>query len=203
MNEYDYNDKMYTSLSISSYLTMEIYDKKSQHDISKSIMITDKNIFSVITATNTIIKNIYDNPIYATDRGKLIIYEDLAEKFKVIRHFSNGAIMYKPVIIYDENDVSYEGARLCINNSGNYVDLTIESLEALRYCLTKIDFIAYSQLLYNYYELHYGGDVDVVKKKPEHYGGRPHIDWGFPTQQTTATFSRKKDDIGFDKLLNP
>lgn len=196
--EFTFNDKSYTTLSISSYITMEILNK-GKPEIGNSIMVTDKNIFSVITATDKIISNLYNEAIYAMNGDDLIIYSDMAEKHKVIRSLGTGAIMYKPVIVYDTNEVSYEGVMLAINNTANSVELTIDHLEALRYCLTKIDFVAYSQLLINYYQSVYGGGAQankVTRNKP-----RPKIVWDQPESTTTATFTRTTDEFG--KLIDP
>lgn len=197
-NEFEFNNKLYTSLTVNPYITIEILTN-GKSDMTKSIVITDKNIFSIITATDTIISNICNNAIYAMDGTKVIIYSDMAEKYKVIRTLSNGAIMYKPIIVYDNNDISYEGVALYINNTANSVELTMDMLDALRYCLSKIDFIAYSQLMINYYQTYYAGSVS----QPTHKENKPKqkIDWSKPPQEgmTTSTFTRNANE--FEKLI--
>jgi hypothetical protein len=191
-NEWDYNHQVYTSLSPVSYATIENTDNPG---VETSVMVTPGNIFSVITAANRIIKNIYEQPIYATRNGKLIIYDDEANKHRVLTQlYGSGALMFKPTIIYDQNETAYEGAALSINNTDNTVNLSIDQLEAFRYCITKIDFAVYSQLLMNYVVSYYGYNKDTNKSQQP--GRKPSIDWSTPTQQEhiQTTFTRKKNN---------
>ena len=190
-NEWDFNQQTYTSLSPISYVTIENTDNPG---VDTSVMITPGNIFSLITALNRIVKNIYEQPIYATRNGKLVMYDDEANKHRVMTQlYGGGALMFKPTIIYDQNETAYEGITMSINNTDNNVNLSIDQLEAFQYCIGKIDFTIYSQLLINYVVSYYGYNKD--SKKPIQPNRKPVIDWSAPTQQQEhiqTTFTRKK-----------
>lgn len=196
--EYDFNEKVYTALAYPSFVSLENVDIPDT--TMNGVMITERNIFSALTATNKIIKNLCEHDIYATQRGNLIIYEDEAKKASVTTQLNGGgALLFKPSIVYDENDVGYEGAILFINNTNNVVNLTIDQLEGLRYCLSKIDFFVYSQLLVNYYISYY--DINTnnpvsMSSKQKSYN-KPQINWAAPQQEpkANATFSKGKDEF--------
>ena len=71
----------------------------------------------------------------------------------------NQRMVIKPAIIYDENEISYEGVVLYINKTANYVELPIDAFEALYYTLKETNIFVYSQLMINYYNL-----ISILKK---------------------------------------
>ena len=201
--EFDFNDNLYTSLNYSTFLTWDILSNNNTSDMSQSIMITERNIFSVISTLNSMVKKLYKHDIYAYEDDRLIIYEDEAKKHTLVsKLYGSGVIMFKPTIVYDENETSYEGVALYINNTGNIVELPIEALESLTYTMTHIDFFTYSQALVNYYMSYYGINVNnPMSKGVDDKPNTKRIDWSEPASSTTtANFRRGVDEM--DKLFN-
>lgn len=206
--EFDYENKVYTSINNVGYLTLEVtQDKGSINDKSRSLMITEKSMFSIINFLNKTIDNLYKEDIYAYDNSRLVIYSDIADKCRVISRTPYGILMSKPSIIYDANDIAYEGITLFINNTANIVELPIDMLEALRYTLLKVDFVLYSQALMNYYITYYKINDDNPynnnQQKQQTRNNRPVIDWTTKDDnpQTMTKFVKRENQ--FDKLLNP
>ena len=170
-------------------------------------MITEKSMFSIINFLNKTIDNLYKEDIYAYDNSRLVIYSDIADKCRVISRTPYGILMSKPSIIYDANDIAYEGIILFINNTANIVELPIDMLEALRYTLLKVDFVLYSQALMNYYITYYKINDDNPynnnQQKQQTRNNRPVIDWTTKDDnpQTMTKFVKRENQ--FDKLLNP
>ena len=153
-NEFTFNNKKFVTLNPSVFLSLAIIDKEDW-DKSKSIMINQRNIYQIIKNFRILLKNIYRDEIFAMDsKGKNIIYSDMADKYtqKIYNlGMINQRLIIKPSIVFDENDVSYEGVIMYINNSENFVELPIDAFESLYYTLEKMDIFAYSQQLLNYY----------------------------------------------------
>lgn len=192
--EFDYNDKVYASINYVSFITLENIANPEMNDLSKSIMITEKNIFSVITMLNAIINRLYKHDIYAYENEKLIIYDDEIKKHTIVtRLYGGGSLMVRPTIVYDENDMSYEGVTLFINNTMNGIDLPIDALESLRYYISKIDFFLYSQALINYHILYYGINNSTVEQKKQSTEKR-YIQWE-DKSGVSANFRRKGDEM--------
>jgi len=192
--EWEFNDSLYATINPSAFATIENTDKTG---VESSVMLTQSNIFSAITAVNKIIKNIYEKNIYATRNGKLVIYDDEANKHRTMTQlYGGGALLFRPAIVYDNNETSYEGATMFINNTDNAVNLSIDQLEAFRYALTKIDFYVYAQLLTNYAISYYKYDADTNTKRTNTNQKRNQIVWAdnSATENIQSTFVRKKTD---------
>lgn len=150
--QYLYNDRTYLTLNPSAFLTLQLVSDEWSKD--KAILINQHSIFSIINAFNRLKHAIYHHGIFAVKENQdIVIYADKAEEHKeTINHIGNNQFLVaKAAIVYDDNEVSYEGVRLFINNSENTVDLPIDAFEALLYVLTKIDIYEYSQQMLNYY----------------------------------------------------
>lgn len=142
----------YLKLDLQSFLTLELTDGEWSRD--KSIVIDQRNIYHVIKGFEKSLNAIYHGGIFATNKkGDIVIYSDMVEKHTV-RLFNigpNQRMVIKPAIIYDENEISYEGVVLYINKTANYVELPIDAFEALYYTLKETNIFVYSQLMINYY----------------------------------------------------
>ena len=152
--EFEFNKIKYLTLNPSAYLSLDINNKEEEWDKSKSIMITQRNIYQLIKNFKIMLDNMYKDDIFAMNsKGEIIIYSDMVNKYiiKIYNLGLNQRMIIKPAIVYDENEVSYEGIIMYINNSDNFVELPIDAFESLFYTLSKIDIHTYSQQLLNYY----------------------------------------------------
>lgn len=198
--EFSFGGKLYSSLNTMGFLTIEHTENQSFEDgNTASIMITDKNIYSVISALSDAIKNLYTYDIYYKEGGVLRLYEDEVDKYTVARKlYGGGVLMLRPSIIYDENETSYEGVTLFINSTNNNIDIPLEALEAVRYSLSKVDFFLYSQSMLNYYIYYYGVDKDnALPTDANSY--KPRVNWienEPPKVETRATYRKEKDEFG-------
>lgn len=203
--EYDFNNKVYTHINYQSHITMEIVtDNNLTNDMSHSMMITERNMFAVVNFLNKTINHIYRDDLYAMQNKKLILYDDIAKQCREVVQTPTGILMSKPTIIYDENEMAYEGVSLFINNTHNMIDIPIDSLEAIRYNILKVDFILYTNSILNYYINYYKVNEDNPTQTNNRFqSNKKHIDWNIQPDKsyTTATFNRGKDE--FDTLLNP
>jgi hypothetical protein len=151
-NIFSFNNNKYLKLDLQSFLTLEIIE--GDWDKDKTIFIDQKNIYQIIKGFKKMIDSIYDNGIFAVNkRDEIVIYKDMVEKYtqKIFNIGGNQKMIIKPAIIYDDNEVSYEGVILYINRSEYYAELSIDAFESLYYALSKVDIFAYSQQLLNYY----------------------------------------------------
>lgn len=192
--EYEYKSNTYLRLDTYAFLTIDIMEH-GEWDPSKSIMITPINLPSVISCMKTIIHDIYNEKIFAVKKsGEIVIYSDLADKFT--QHVpllnSQSALVIKPAVVYDENEVSYEGVYMCINKIDNIIDLPIQLFESIVYILERIDLFAYSQLLLNYVASYYGEDD---KTSQPTIVPRKRITFDKPQEgKVTSNFKPSNDD---------
>jgi len=152
--EFEFNKVKYLTLNPSVYLSLDINNKEEEWDKSRSIMITQRNIYQLIKNFKTMLTNLYGDEIFAINsKGEIVIYSDMIVKYtlKIYNLGLNQRMIIKPAIVYDENEVSYEGVIMYINNSDNFIELPIDAFESLFYTLSKIDIYTYSQQLLNYY----------------------------------------------------
>lgn len=201
--EYDFNNKVYTHINYQSYITMEILTDNNVNDMSNSMMITERNMFAIVNFLNKSINHIYKDDLYAMKNKKLIMYNDIAKNCREVVQTPTGTLMSKPTIIYDENEMAYEGISLFINNTNNMIDIPIDSLEAIRYTILKVDFILYANSIVNYYINYYKVNSDNPTQTNKFQPSKKQIDWNVQPDKshTTATFNRGRDT--FDTLLNP
>jgi len=152
--KFEFNKVKYLTLNPSVYLSLDINNKEEEWDKSRSIMITQRNIYQLIKNFKTMLTNLYGDEIFAMNsKGEIVIYPDMVDKYtlKIYNLGLNQRMILKPSIIYDENEVSYEGVIMYINNSDNFIELPIDAFESLFYTLSKVDIYTYSQQLLNYY----------------------------------------------------
>jgi hypothetical protein len=150
---FNYNNKDYMKIAIDTFLTLEAKPDKAAWDRSQNIIINFYNIAHIIRSFKTMIDNIYEKEIFAIDKNnKVILYADQVKK-NTVTHIGNPGqkISMEPTVVYDENDITYEGCRLTINKNDNYEDLTIDALESIYYILNKIDLFTYASSMINMY----------------------------------------------------
>jgi hypothetical protein len=208
VNEYRFNDKVYLNISTTSYVTFDNLNVPiNERGMDSSVMITNKSIFSTITSMNKMKNNLYENDIFAYDNGKLITYADEVKKSSVVIKLYGGyTIILVPCVVLDMNDIQYEGVRMFLNNTSNYVDLPIDIFESLLYTLTKIDFFQYSSLLMNMYTQSYNSD-GIVKSvydqnnNKNNLNDKPRINWNNPVEG--ISLGPKRGDKEFEEIFNP
>lgn len=152
-NEFTFQGKTYLKLDFQSFLTLELIDN-TEWDKDKSIIINERNIIQIIKGFEKMLDSIYNGNIFAVNsKNEIVIYSDEAEKAVVrIYNLGNGnRMVLKPAKIYDENELSYEGVILYLNNNNNFVELPIDAFESLLYALKQTNIFVYSQALINYY----------------------------------------------------
>lgn len=152
-------------------LTMEIMDGEAW-DGSKWLWINPFNIGRITRGFKEIIDKLYTQPIYYTDEnGELHVYREMVETntVDIAMKFGQRLIM-KPTVIYDIDEVSYQGVVLYVNKTANYCQLSLDELEAVYHVMTKIDLFAYSQALLNYYvAMQHEGKIEVTETKKEKF----------------------------------
>lgn len=210
--EFKFGGKLYSSLNSLGFVTLEYMDGQYDYENNTtSVMITDKSIYGLLTALKDAINNLYTYDIYYKENGELRMYEEEANKYSIAKRlYGGGAIMLRPTIVYDENETSYEGISLCVNTTNNRIDLPLETLEALYYTLTKVDFFIYTQSLLTYYITYYNIDEEntYVVDNTALTLPKPKVDWlneqhEEPKVEVTSTFRKQKDEFSamFDGTL--
>lgn len=163
------NDNTYIKLDLQSFITMELTHDKKKWDKSKNIIVDKKNICHILKGFESMVKAIYEEGIFAFNEDhELIAYADMVQKY-TIKIFNIGTtqkMVLKPVVMYDENDVSYEAVMLIFNKVDNFVCLSIDEFESLIYNLKQVNFVVYTQALLTYYLTAVkGGKVEVKEKE--------------------------------------
>ena len=206
-NEFEFKEKKYLSLGNNVYITMEINNKNEEWNSGNGVMLNQYNIHQVIKAMKKVIKSMYDEPIFGKKKnGELVVYKDEAKKHieQVNLLTTNGAILFEPGLIYDENDVTYEGRIIHINRTGNTASIPFEVFEGICYTLEKIDLFQYSQLIMNYFTIYYKDELnDFYNGRSNRTYERKTIDFNKgPQEKTESNFSRNgnEEDILFDGL---
>jgi hypothetical protein len=142
----------YLSLDLQSFLTLEIKDGAWSPD--KSIIVDQRNIYQLIKGIKKSLDGIYNGGVFALNKkGETVMYADMKEKHtqRIYNIGQQQRLVIQPAIVYDDNETTYEGVILFINNSNNYVELPIDAFESLYYTLKQVNFFVYSQVLLQYY----------------------------------------------------
>lgn len=189
--EYEYGKKRYLKLEPSVYLTLELVS--DTWDKTKTVIITQNSIYGIVCNMKQMIDNIYNENIFANkSNGEIVAYKDMVDKYtrRMVVSGTNQQIMFRPAVIYDENELTYEGVELYINRLENKAELTIESFEALYYTISQIDLFQYSQLILNYFTNYYGKKY-VSSDAPKQT--KQKISFTDNSEQTEANY-RPNDD---------
>ena len=178
-SEYEYMNSLYLKLDTNVYLTLEIMSDEWSKD--KTLIITQNNIQGVVNTLKNILHDIYSENIFANKpNGEIIAYKDMVDKFtrKISLYGTSQQMLIRPGVIYDDNEVSYEGAILYINRFENKVELPIELLETLYYTLKEIDLFSYSQLLINYFVSYYkNGNTNLFENGKKTFIPKPKVNF--------------------------
>ena len=147
--EYPFGNKCSVKVEPGVFLTLEIRKENQIFDSSASILIGRGNLHMYKKLFNKVLKNIYNEAIFANKGNDVIIYNDMADKFsdKLVVPRLNTAVLIKPAVVYDENEVSYEGVNIYLNKSENVTSLYIDEFEELVNILNDIDLFLYTQVL--------------------------------------------------------
>lgn len=205
-SEYSYGNNKYISINANGFLTLELPKDKdnNEYDPTKSFIIGTGNIGNVVTRMKKVLKNIYNEDIFAIKDNKVIIYNDMAKQYTeqiTIPRLGQG-LLIRPSVVYDENETTYEGVTIYVNNSNNAISLSIDEYENLIYILEKIDIVNISQLLLNYYMIH----VMNAEKLKEVASGRvinqqiKSIDWGSSKPKTISNYRKEESNDIFEGL---
>lgn len=166
-NDFVMSNTKYLKLSPTSFLTLDISDK--DWDSSKSVLIIPNAIYSLKESFKDMIKIMREEKIYALKKnGELVIYKDEARRFirKIPLLSTNHVILLEPAIIYDNNDIGYEGLNMFLNNSNNLCQIPIQHFESLWYTLETTDIFLYTQECMNYIAIMYRDELKEHKVKP-------------------------------------
>lgn len=188
-NEFTFGDKSYIKLEPVTYLILELDKINDEFSPDRSVIIGQGNIHLYVKKMKELIKDIYNEKIFATKGNEIVLYSDMSRKFtKAIQvPGMNQSMMMVPAIVYDENEVSYEGVNLYFNKPENVIGLSIDEFEALSYTLEHIDLFTYSQVLINYISTY---EKQATPQKIQSKQ-RTSIDW---TSNTKATANFRKED---------
>lgn len=194
--EYKFGGNEYLSIDTFPILTLEMTKSDdSEWSADKNVMLSQKNLFSVIQAFKKVLKAIYKEDIFAYNDKELIAYKDEVDKYteKVYNLGGNQRMIIRPAVVFNVNDEAFEGVNIFLNNTYNVVNMTIDDFECLIYNLEKVDLFAYSQLLLNYYmysRIQKGNMPETPK-----YKSKPKID--FTPDSTVSSVYKPTDDSPF------
>lgn len=202
-NEYIYENKKYTRLEPMVFLSIDLPKNESGFNPNRGLTITEANIGVMIKRMNRLINNIYNEKIFGMRDNEIIVYADAAKSYteKFILPKTNQVVVLQPTVVYDENEISYEGIRMYFNVMENSIDLSIDEFESIIYTLSHIDLFQYSQLLINYMILKYPDTKDEENNKPKYNRSYNRIDWNVPAESTAhSNFRKSSDNILFEGL---
>lgn len=149
---YEVDSNKYINYDVRSFMTLDIKD--NAWNKSKSILITPRNIFQLMTHLNKLIANIYkkDTFFYTSD-NKLNVNKDKLKENIVHAYNLTGdqRLIMMPAVFYDVDDNEYEGALIIMNNDENQFIIPIDVLETFKYEISQVNFMLYTGTLMNHY----------------------------------------------------
>ena len=74
------------------------------------------------------------------------------------------------------DDVKFEAIRIYINRKTNYIDMTLDEVEAMYYTLQKVDFFQYGMMMIQYYVSSIENDKIEVQQVQNNTKARIHFD---------------------------
>lgn len=152
-SEYSYNSNKYSNVntlytmkrSFNYYISIEYMGKEND----TFIQIRVQDIMKVNYALEQAYKWFnHDSDIFMIDNDKLSIVTKV-EPINIGRLSGDMGIVIEPIVINYE-DMYYEGVRIYLNRTDNYVDMTIDKFSGLVYLLSNINMYQSAQLLLNY-----------------------------------------------------
>ena len=161
-------------------------------------MIGIGNIGIVIGKLKKVRSSIYKHEIFALKNNTVIAYDDMVKKYteQVKTPRINQALLIRPSVVYDEDETSYEGVTIYVNNTANIIQLSIDEFDNLIYVLDKFDIFNSTQLMLNYYMTYVMNSerlhtVTIGKSASQQMKS---IDWGLSNIPPTTSNFRKNND---------
>lgn len=197
--EFKFGNKKYVRLDPSVYLTMDIRKENIEYDRSSSVLIGRGNLHIYRKSFKQMLDNIYNEAIFANKGNTIISYQDMVDRFteKIVIPKLNSVTLLRPAVVYDENEVSYEGVNIFINKNENMASLFIDEFETLVDILMSVDLVLYSQSLINYCVSVYD-DITTISQ-PKQIENQLHqkrlIDWNNTEPKTESNFRKPTNNI--------
>ena len=209
-SEFTFDNKTSSRIDPGVYLTLDIKKTDSEYDPSLSVVIGKGTLHMFKKSCKRLLDSIYEQHIFANKGNTVVAYQDMVEKYSetITVPRTNSAVLLKPAVVYDENEVSYEGVNVYINKLENMASLFIDEYESLVNILLDIDLFVYSQLLVNYYVSYYGISpennpyVSPMFKETNKPKISKKIDWETNEPKVESNFRKPDTDIfnGIQKL---
>lgn len=143
----------YLTVDIQSFMTFELVDRDGW-DMSKSIMITQRNIYQIIRGFDKLLKAFYEGEMFGVrENGDIFSYTDKVKEntLELFHLGANHRMIVRPAVIYDINEVTYEGVAIHLNRTENVIEMSITEFESLFYALKQANLFVYSQLMLNFF----------------------------------------------------
>lgn len=154
--KFDFNGSDYMTLDIKSYFTLECLNGEWSQD--KSMYIDNKGLPHLKRCMKLMLKNLYEEAdmFSVTEYNTPVISSESIKKYTIpIYNLGyNQRLVLQPVVVYDENEVAYEGVSILFNKTVNYSDLTIDEFESLVDIVSDLNLFTYSQQLANFYMIY-------------------------------------------------
>lgn len=143
----------YGTVDLTGYLTIEIKEENAEWDPSRSIMITERNIYQFLKGLKQFIDNFYKKDTFEISEGKTIITRESIAENSVDIYISKGNVVrLSPAVIYDpQEDIYYEGAIIYLNKAVNSIEVHYTIIEALYRAIDKVDFPTYTMNFYRFF----------------------------------------------------
>lgn len=208
--ETEYAGNLYMTLNLYPTISIEVYKDKNDdviYDKTTFFPIGQGNIGSVVKTMKKVLKNIYNEDIFAIQNNKIIVYKDMATKYseRITIPKLGYTMLIRPSVVYDENETSYEGVNIYINKTDNITMLSIDEFENLVYTLDKIDMFTYSQLLFNWY-ISFNNQYEENRKlllgnTTLESPVRKMIDWSTNVPKVSSNYRKNEEDDDMFKGL--
>lgn len=150
---FSFKGNNYCKLDLQSFLTLEIKDEEPWVR-EKSLIIDQNNLFHILKGLNKSLDYIYKGDVFAMNKdNEVIMFKDKQDKctVKIFNLGNTQKLIIKPAVIYDENDISYEGVILYFSKSSIFTELTIDAFESLVFNLKQVNIFIYARLLLSNY----------------------------------------------------
>lgn len=138
------------SLETSDYLFLEKYNKDADKE---TVFFSYPHLFKLKRALKNAMKWFYDDEfehLFSYTDGDMIVNSDFKGiKEEIYNLISNNSIIIIPDVVEIESEL-YEGVTLFLNNENQYVQMTIDQVEAFYDFFSTFDLYQSSQLLINY-----------------------------------------------------
>lgn len=135
-----------------TFITLDFLKYGETYDKNKRFSLFSCQVWKLIQAIDAGLEFLNKNDVFYIDKDtkKTCLYAE-SKKYKYLSkgYISNGIIMVEPVVVTDASDITYEGLRFSFNRLNNFVDLSIDEVQGMRYLLAHTDFMVLSQVMVN------------------------------------------------------